>query len=271
MTRRARSFSLIIAALLAGGCASALRPVDPNSDLGRVDPEAIDQLAAASWIAEARVLFGRRPDIAAVEEAERLFLLAARADPDGVEGILGATEAMAWLARHLDSGDRRDDKSRQAVQTAQWCEIRRPGLASCSYWLALALGVQVNERRSTAVDGLRRMVEQLRIAIDRDPDLDRAGPHRVLARVLAQAPGWPTGPGDPDSGLQHAEIAARAYPDYPPNQIALGEAYREINEQRASRNAFERAGDLARAWQRSAHPDAAEWLQEVAAALAALG
>lgn len=267
---RLRPFLLAVA--VAGvGCASALQPLDPESDLGRVDPALVDEARAQRWLGEAVALFAQRPDVAAVEEAESLFLRAAQASPAGIEALLGAAEATIWLARHLEDGGRRDEKARQAVQTAQWCEIRKPGQARCSYWLALALGVQADERRSTAVDGLKRMVEQLELTIERDADLDYAGAHRVMARVLVRAPGWPTGPGDPDTGLEHAEIAARAYPDYPPNQIALGEAYRGVDERRASRNAFERAGDLARVWQQSGHPDAAEWLQEVAVALAELG
>ena len=42
--------------------------------------------------------------------------------------------------------------------------------------------------------------------------------------MLLRAPGWPLGPGDPEAALPEAQAAARLAPDYPPNQLVLGEA-----------------------------------------------
>ena len=87
-----------------------------------------------------------------------------------------------------------------------------PASAECDYALALALGVQARERPSTATQGLKAMVELLQKANGLDARLDHGGPARVLALVLVRAPGWPLGPGDPETGLKAARQAVEPLP-----------------------------------------------------------
>ena len=253
---------LLAAAVLVGSCASALKPLDPSSDLGRVDPERVDPAAADRLAAEAEDLFSRRPELTPVERAERLWLESAIASPTSARGIIGAVRTKVWLAHHLEDRARRRIVARSAVETAQWCGRREPNNPACHYWLALALGVQADAHRATAVDGLRHMVRQLRRVIESAPELEQAGPHRILARVLVRAPGWPTGPGDPDAGLEHAKLAVQMFPQYPPNLLALAAAYREVDEIEASRARFQEALEMARQWQQRGDPDAGDWIQE---------
>lgn len=268
MRSAVRRTPLLLCAFAVGACASALPPLETGSDLGSPDPSIADPAAATRHLREAEAAFARRPDPAAVREAAVLYRRAAVEAPRSAEGIVGATRALVWLAGHVDDAER-EEAATEAVETAQWCEQREPERGDCAYWLALALGVQSDARRSTAIDGVRRMAELLRRAIDTAPEVDRAGPYRVLARVLVNAPGWPTGPGDPDEGLEMARTAVEREPAFAPNQLTLGEALASNGRRSSSREAYQRALELARRARDEDHPDAAEWIAEAEQALAA--
>ncbi len=260
MIRRLPAVALAAAIIVTMACAAALQPLDTRSALGRVDPERVDAAEAARLAARAEHEFARRPDTDAVRQAEELWISSAIAQPTSAAAVIGAVRAQTWLAEHLAEARARQDKATEAVQTAQWCRRREPLNPDCHYWLAIAVGVQANQRRATASDGVRVMDRELRAAIVGHEALDYAGPRRVLAQMLVRAPGWPTGPGDPDEGLEHAQRAVELYPDYPPNLLALAEAYAEVDEPSASRDAYSKALARAREWQQQGHPDADEWI-----------
>ncbi len=261
-----RSAAVIAAlAISVGGCARALRPVDAGSPLGSADRASADPAAAQLLMQAAETAFARRPDLAQVREAEQLWLRAAVTDATNAEPIVGAVRAQVWLAENDTDQQRRRDTATESVSTAQWCSRREPANPTCSYWLALAVGVQANQRRATANDGLQVMVRALHAAIERDERTDHAGPHRVLALVLVRAPGWPTGPGDPDTGLVHAEQAVSLFPDFPPNWLTLGEALHETDQPQRSLEAYRCALEAARG--QLDHPDAVVWIQGAEATL----
>src|SRR5439155_1384337 len=155
----------------------------------------------------------------------------------------------------------------RAVIVGQLCEENVPAAAACDYWLAAALGLQARERSATGRDALPRMVDLLRRAVRNDPDIDHAGPHRLLAIVLLRAPGWPLGPGDPDAALPEAEAAARAAPEFPPNQLALGDALKQKGRAAEARSAYSQALRLAMDAAGRGEPDAAGWADDARAAL----
>lgn len=254
---------------IVAGCSSALREPPPVAELtagaGRAAAATADP---ASLVAEADRELDRRPDAAAVRRAQALYLRAASLDHPPAEAFIGAAEATGWLVEHEPDGGRRTELAIQGVQLGQWCRRLYPTHPECTYRLALAVGQQARERPATAVDGLDVMVELLEEVIARDPELDFAGGHRVLALVLLRAPGWPTGPGDPELGLGHAREAAAAFPDYPPNQLVLGEALLANGDDTAGRAALERGIDLANG--PDAGPEAADWVAEAEEALAAV-
>ena len=256
--------------LLLAGCASAIQPIDPDSELGRVRGESVTGAGveeAARLGTEAEAAYARRPDARAVARAEDLWLRAALADPSAAEPVVGLTLARIWLARNVGTPAERDAKAAAAVETAQWCAERAPGRADCPYWLALAVGVQAEQRRVTAVDGLKVMIDLLRRTIETHEELDHAGPRRVLSMVLVRAPGWPTGPGDPDEGLIHARRAVELFPEYPPNLLALAAAHHAVEDPAASRRRYREALAAAIRWRDRGHPDAADWVEEAEKAL----
>jgi tetratricopeptide (TPR) repeat protein len=209
----------------------------------------------------------RRPDAAAVAQARELFLAAAQADESRSESLLGAAMATAWLVEHEPDSTRRAALATAGVQTCQWCVRRFAESAECRYRLALALGQQARERPATAMDALPRIVALLEEVIATAPHLDEAGGQRVLALLLLRAPGWPAGPGDPDSGLEHARKAVELAPEYPPNVLTLGEALAATGSRDEARAAYRRAAELARSRAAAGDPDAAEWAKQAEAGI----
>jgi len=263
--------ALVIAPLLVGliGCTPALKsPPDLGGQTGTgsgVGPQDVDGL-----LGRAEELRLERT-VDATREAASLYLRAAAADTSRSEGLVGAIKANLWLASNLEADADRKEAAVAAVHAGQWCERARPGSAPCDYWLAVALGVQARERRNTGHDALPRIVELLEAATEEDPELDEAGPHRVLALVLLRAPGWPTGPGDPDLGLEQAREAVRLRPGYPPNQLCLAEALNKIDDPAGSRQAYERALKQASSLSEAGHGEAGEWIETAEREILALG
>jgi hypothetical protein len=259
----------VAAAVLAVSCAPALRE-PPSVEVLASKPGPTTTEGGASLLEAADARWGRRPDVAAVREAEAFYLQAARTDETGTAGLIGAVRAKAWLVDHVADQPTREEDAIAAVQTAQWCVRRQPALAACDFWLAIAIGLQAREIRPTAESGLKRMVEALERAIAKDPSYEHGGPHRVLALVLIRAPGWPLGPGDADAGLEHARAAVGIAPDYAPNVLALAEALTDVRERAGAKDAYEKAKALAEAAKAAGDPDAPEWVAEADHALASL-
>jgi tetratricopeptide (TPR) repeat protein len=262
----------LAALAVAFGCTSALKEPPPVIEIGAgAQPSDLQSADPDALISRAELEFARRPDAAAVRRSQALYLEAARVDVAPVEAFLGAARATSWLVEHEENGERRKSLAVEGVQVGQWCVRLYPSVAECTFRLALAVGQQARERPSTAVDGLDVMVELLDEVIAAAPELDFAGGHRVLALVLLRAPAWPTGPGDPETGLIHALAAVGSFPDYPPNQLALAEALLENGRREQSRQAYQRAAALAETSRDAGEPEAAEWLAEAEKALAEIG
>ncbi len=259
MSARARAVALATAAL---GCAHALHEPAPL-------PAAAEHAGGATdLLRRAEAAWARRADPAEAAKAQELFTEAASADPKRVEGLLGAMRAASFRIERERDGSRREKLASEAVQLGQWCQRRAPEDPACAYRLAIALGEQAREKTSTARDALGRMVSLLREAIAADPKLDHAGPHRVLALVLAKAPGWPIGPGDPEQALREAEAAVKLFPERAENQLALGETLAKNGRAEEARAAYEKAAALAEQEETAGDPDAARRREEAKAALA---
>jgi Flp pilus assembly protein TadD len=104
------------------------------------------------------------------------------------------------------------------------------------------------------------MAQLLREVVREAPLLDEAGPERVLSLLLARAPGWPIGPGDVEESLVQARRAVELRPDYPPNQVALGEALLKNDARVKAQEALVRAIDLATRAPFASDPDAPSWM-----------
>jgi len=253
---RAGPAALLAAAALS--CAPALQKRTPGEP-PRAAPAVGGTADAAALVAEGREHFSHRAEPGEAQEAERLFLAAAERDGGEVDGLYGAIQARIWRIDH-EAGVDRPALSAAAVDAGQACLERVPESALCHYGLALALGIQARERRATATDGLRKMVENLRTAARRDPGLDQAGPDRVLALVLVRAPGWPVGPGDVDASVEAARRAVELAPGYPPNRLALAETLIAAGRGDEGKAEAKQALSLARGYE--GDPDQEAWLKQ---------
>lgn len=228
------------------------------------------QAVAASEVEQtlgaAQAAFAKRPDDAQVREALRLFQSAAAGDPSRVEGLTGAVAAAAWLIEHGAKEDRRAIVD-AAVTAGEECQRRAPGTPRCDYWQAVAQGLAAREQPLTALGVLPKIIALLRRAGAAEPKLDDGGPARVLALLLVRAPGWPTGPGNPDEALEEATKATTLAPEHPLNELARAEALAATGDTDAAKASYARAAELGR---RRGDADGAEWAAQAQAAVAKL-
>ncbi len=257
---------ILLATLAAAGCARAIKEPPTLSALGGLETPPGTPSRVNELLAQAEVLYTAR-DPEDVRQAARLYLEAARADPARTEGLVGSVRALSWLIDHTDNAAQRDDDALLAVQAAQWCERIAPASPACAYWLGAALGLQARERPSTGLDALPQIEAAFKKAAAGDPRQEHGGPDRALALLYLRAPGWPTGPGDPDLGLTHARRAQETSPDHPLNLMALGEALAATEDAAGSRQAYKRALELALERDEQGDPDATEWIEQAHTAL----
>jgi tetratricopeptide (TPR) repeat protein len=250
------------ALILCASCASALHKPPPIESIA-----AEPRTGAAQLLAQAEAAWARRTEPGQAAAAEDLYLQAARADPQRPESFAGAIRAKAFRIGREKDGAERLRLAESAVVVGQLCEQNAPGAALCDYWFAAALGLQARERSATAKDALPRMTDLLRRAARADPAIDHGGPHRLLATVLLRAPSWPLGPGDPEAAVPEAQAAVRIDPEFAPNQLALGEAFRKNDRSAEARAAYSKALRLATEAAARGDPDAPDWVDEARAAL----
>ena len=248
--------------ILCAGCAQALHKPPPIEAIG-----AAPRGPAAQLLADADAAWARRAEPDQAAAAEELYMESARAEPRNPESFAGAIRAKAFRIGREKDGAERTRLAESAVIAGQLCQENAPAAPACDYWLAAALGLQARERSATGHDALPRMVDFLRRAIRTDPAIDQAGPHRLLAIVLLRAPGWPMGPGDAEAALPEAQAAVRAAPDFPPNQLALGEALKKNGKAAEARAAYSQALRLATEAAARGDPDAKGWADDASAAL----
>ncbi len=185
--------------------------------------------------------------------------------PDTVEGLASAIQSVVTRSDHAPDGETRARFADQAMTYADRCMGMAGQDPACLYGRALALGLQAKAHPTSATASLKAMLDALNKADAADSNYDHAGPARVRALVLLRAPGWPLGPGDADAGLASARRAAELQPDFPPNQLALGEALAKTGDANGSRQAYERARDEATTF--VANEDRDGWLHEANQAL----
>ena len=198
------------------------------------------------------------------------YAVSGAAEPGTDPEVLRLARSAASAADGSESESdpaRRHELVQQAERDAEACLARAPRSGACEYARALALGVAAREHPMRALGLLKDMLRRLERAEAADPDYDSAGAARVQAQVLAQAPGWPLGPGDGRAALAAAQRAAQRHPEFPPNLLALAQAQAKNGDRDGARASFSRARDAAEALPPSA--DRTEWLEKAQRGLAA--
>jgi tetratricopeptide (TPR) repeat protein len=136
------------------------------------------------------------------------FLLADRTETDQIRRERFASEGVRWAEGSLKAGDKEN--------------------GGVYYYLAVNLGIAIKEHPAIALKNLDRLVSSLEKAVELSPDVNSAGPYRVLGMVYLKAPPWPQGIGDGDKALELLQEAVQRYPDYPKNRIFYAQALWEL-------------------------------------------
>ena len=150
----------------------------------------------------------RAPIHGTASGARICFLLADRSQTDLVRRERFASEGVYWAGIALAGNGQEEGDS--------------------YYYLAVNLGLSVKEHMTLALKNLNRLVSCLEIAVERSPNVNYAGPYRVLGMLYLKAPPWPLGIGDGDRALELLNEALLRYPEHPKNQIFYAQALWEV-------------------------------------------
>ncbi len=134
-----------------------------------------------------------------------------------------------------------NDHQRSAVADLGIAACRR-GLALDSnsaavhYYLGLNLGQLARTKLLGALKLIDEMEEEWTAAIRLDPKFDYGGPHRSIAVLYRDAPGWPTSIGSDKKSRLHIEKALELAPDYPGNVLTWLETLADAGDKKTVRD-----------------------------------
>ena len=220
----ARAGGLALAILLLSGC-----PVPPIKSAATVTtqqlPEKPDELIKYADEIYAKSSGTEGGGSAAMENALVALDKAHALDPKSYEAAWKAARACAGLADALY-----DDKTKRAHFSGRGIEYAKSAIdlnkngVEGHYYSGINLGLQT----TTKTIGAKFMVPSVRDAWKKamqiDGSYDHGGPARALGTLYAKAPPWPASIGDADKGVDLLQQAMKQGPEYPLNNLLLGDA-----------------------------------------------
>lgn len=147
------------------------------------------------------------------ELASRICYMLADSDSDKNTRKRFAAEGVRWGEIALNLGDWFDGK--------------------VHYYLAINLGIAIENSTLMALKNLGRIVDELKKAQKYAPGTDGGGPARILAMIYLKAPSWPHGIGDVDKAVSMLKKLVHDYPNNPLNHIFYAEALWEADDEDA--------------------------------------
>ena len=168
-----------------------------------------------------------KPNVTSADMENALLALdkAHTLEPKNFEVAWKAARATGWLADELyDDKTKRAHFSGRGIDYAKAAIDADPKRVEGHYYSGINLGLSA----TTKTIGAKFMVPSVRDAEKKAAQLDSSydfgGPPRVLGSLYANAPPWPASIGDPDKGVEFLEQALKLGPDYPLNNLLLGDA-----------------------------------------------
>lgn len=169
-------------------------------------------------------------------------------DRAGMEAELGRCETIARVATSTEAryeaccrgaayafalaepeSDRSSDLARRGVELAERGRADCPDRVEAHYRYALCLGVYLRENKLSALTKVDDLIAAAKRAIAIDERYDRGGPHRLLARLYAEAPRF-IGPGDRDLARKHLARLLAIAGDDEENKLTAVHVHSEIGE-----------------------------------------
>lgn len=139
-----------------------------------------------------------------------------------------------------------------ATNKTQRAQIASEGISACKrgvelapsngavhYWLAMNLAQLARTKGWSALKIVKEMETEYLTAITLQPEIDYAGPHRLLGLLYRDAPGWPLSIGNKQKAKFHLETAVKLCPDFPDNQLFLIETYLMWGDKKSAQKQFE--------------------------------
>lgn len=218
-------------ALVLGGC-----PVPPIKSTATVTekqlPDKVSELI--KYADDIYVKANATPPNGVTATMENALLALDKAhelDPKSYEAAWKAARAAAWLADEMYDVEHPDaDKTKRAHFSGRGIEYAKaamdlaPNRVEGHYYSGINLGLST----TTKTIGAKFMVPSVRDAAKKamqlDASYDHGGPPRLLGSLYANAPSWPASIGDPDKGVELLAQALKLGPDYPLNNLLLGDA-----------------------------------------------
>lgn len=221
---------LVLALGLVPACSFQADPVEQAEKLleTREAPGALD----------------RAIDLLSTQQSERALITLAKARALLVDTLdLNKPGEAAPHKKHREAG------KAAALQALSM----NPQSGPAHYWLGLLLLFCSDGEQSYGL--LHRALKELEAADRLSPDVDEAGPARMLGRIYQQTPGWPF-LGSTSKSIEYLERAHTAAPDNLKNQLWLGLSYEMAGRTRRAKEQFLSVQDA------KGHPDRA--LEEAA-------
>lgn len=226
---------LLAAVLASAGCATRWRnardAAGPSETV--TDHDALRSRAVAA---------ARPPRTAAsVRAALADYRSLVASDHADADDLVAAADLAAWLAQREPESNTAHEHARLGVELAREAVKRRADHAPTHAVLARCLGLFAKDDGAGGLAHVEPMVAHAKRAIELDPGPSSAEPRRLLARVYAQAPSWPTSVGDLDLALEHARAAVALAPSHPEGLVALADALARDGDDEGARAAATRA------------------------------
>jgi hypothetical protein len=223
--------SLLVILLLA--CAPITHPTPtPITDLP-------DDATSLLVVAEQAYQFNGpleavRQSLAAAEKLIRL-------EPNGERANFLAARAVLWLEEFGDATVEREKLAENGYRYALAALAKNDRLAEYHFIAGALLGMQMQLALVPKLSDVKTVHEHLSRAVELDVSFEQGAPLRALGMLLIRAPAWPTGVGDPDTGIEQLERAARLFPSFPANPIYLAEGYLALDRRADAVAALSRA------------------------------
>ncbi|NLH48946.1 MAG: hypothetical protein GX444_10125 [Myxococcales bacterium] len=201
-----------------------------------------DDAASLLLIAEQAYQFNGPPEaiarsLAAAEKLRRL-------EPDSERANFLAARAVLWLEEFGgDSLDRRQ-LAETGYRYALAALAKNDKPAEYHFIAGALLGMQMELALVPKLSDLKTVYDHLSRAIELDVSFEQGAPLRALGMLLIRAPAWPTGVGDPETGLEHLTRAAGLFPSFPANCLYLAEGYLALDRPADAAAPLQKARDL---------------------------
>lgn len=191
---------------------------------------------------KAELLIERRESSGSLQEA--IALLGAHVSDPGQEVpmLVHLAEAHARLVDTLDLEKADEKPKHKEHREAGRKEARRaveldPKNGPAHYWYGFILLFCADGEQSYGL--LKQALGEMELADRLSPDVDGAGPARMLGRIYQETPGWPF-LGSNRKAIEYFERAQKLAPAHLRNHLWLGLAYEYAGKKSAAREQLER-------------------------------